>query len=104
MEEKHETRPSAKKVMRKYRENIDVKSASNWDRFSLTRFHVDFQRKAHTALNTLIKGSKWYDPETEPTPDFLRRMTHAHITDFRIPRCSPRVTGYYRGRYQQRPQ
>jgi hypothetical protein len=58
MEEKHETRPSAKKVNRKYREDIDVKSASNWDRFFLIRFHFDFQRNTYTALNTLINGSK----------------------------------------------
>lgn len=69
---KHEERPSTIK-MRRFGETIDLKSASAWDKFSLTRFGVEFNKNEHMPLNTLIRDSKFYDPKTENTRDFAKR-------------------------------
>ena len=73
--EKHETKPSTLK-MTKFSETLDLlKSASAWDKFSLTRFGVKFERTEYTDLSTLIKDQRWYDPETETaTKGFVNRL------------------------------
>ena len=44
LSEKHETRPSTLK-MTKFNETLDLlKSASAWDKFSLVRFGVEFEK------------------------------------------------------------
>lgn len=75
--EKHETQPSTLK-MTKFSETLDLlKSASAWDKFSLARFGVQFERTTHTELSTLIKDQRWYDPETETaTKGFVDRESH----------------------------
>jgi hypothetical protein len=60
--------------MSKFTETIDLlKSASAWDKFSLKRFGVEFDRTQYTPLNMLIRGRSYYDPETATTRDFLKR-------------------------------
>jgi hypothetical protein len=67
--EKHETKPSTLKMSR-FSETLDLlKSASAWDKFSLKRFGVEFERTTYTNLNMLIKDPQWYDPETESTTE-----------------------------------
>ena len=73
--DKHETKPSTLK-MTKFSETLDLlKSASAWDKFSLTRFGVKFERTTYTELKTLITDERWYDPETETAAKrFLYRL------------------------------
>jgi len=64
--------------MSKFSETLDLlKSASAWDKFSLTRFGVKFERTTYTNLNTFIQDSKWYDPEMETTIEgFVHHIAH----------------------------
>lgn len=62
--------------MTKFTETIDLlKSASAWDKFSLGRFGVEFQRTEHTPLANLITDPRYYNPETETRRDFARRCS-----------------------------
>ena len=76
-EEKHETQPTAMalgKSRKKYKETIDfVNSASAWDKFTLTRFGVDFDTATETPLTELITDPKYYDPKSEPAREFAER-------------------------------
>jgi hypothetical protein len=82
--EKHETEPSTRK-RRKYTETLDLlKSASSWDKFSLKRFAVDFDKSIYTSLNTLIKDPKWYDPNTAEEPWFPGGIFPLGIADDRL--------------------
>jgi hypothetical protein len=60
--------------MSQFTETLDLESASAWDKFYLTRLGVDFDRNQHTELNTLIVDPKCYDPGTEDTEDFAKRI------------------------------
>jgi hypothetical protein len=60
--------------MSQYTETLNLESASAWDKFYLARFGVDFNRNEHTELKTLIVDPKWYDPGTEETKDFAKRI------------------------------
>ena len=73
--EKHETKPRMLK-MTKFSETLDLlKSASAWNKFSLTRFGVKFEKTSYTDLSTLINDPRWYDPETEKdTAGFVDRF------------------------------
>ena len=84
--EKHETRPSTLKMSR-FSETLDLlKSASAWDKFSLTRFGVEFGKTTQTDLRTLIKDQKWYNPATETTTeDFVDRNIYEDVVDIRLP-------------------
>ena len=83
--EKHEQNPSVLK-MSQFNETVDLlKSASAWNKFSIKRFGVDFERTTYTKLNTLIKDPKWYLPETElMTEDFTSRTCQCYIADVRV--------------------
>jgi hypothetical protein len=71
--------------MSKYTETIDLlKSASAWDKFSLKRFGVKFDRTQHTPLNALIADRSYYDPETVTTRDFLQRASFLTVVDNRL--------------------
>ena len=84
LEGKHNKRPSTLK-MSKFTETIDLlKSASAWDKFSLTRFGVDFKRTEHTALTTLITDQSYYDPRTETRGGFVRRCFSPNAADGRL--------------------
>jgi len=41
-----------------------------WNKFTLTRFGVDFDRTTYTPLTALITDPRYYNPETETTEDF----------------------------------
>ena len=75
-EEKHETKPTAKRMGKsnsKDQETIDfVRSASAWDRFTLAKFGVDFDPTVRTPFTELITNPKYYDPTTE-SPEFAER-------------------------------
>jgi hypothetical protein len=58
--------------MSQFRETLDLRSASAWDKFSLS-FGVQFEQEEDTPLNTLITDSKFYDPRTETTRGFEMR-------------------------------
>jgi hypothetical protein len=60
--------------MSQYTETLNLESASAWDKFYLARFGVDFNRNEHTELKTLIVDPKWYDPGTEETKNFAKRI------------------------------
>ena len=84
--EKHETTPSTLK-MSEFTETLDLlKSASAWDKFSLKRFGVKFERTKYTELNTLIEHWKWYDPNTETGfEDFAERNNiYEDVVDIRV--------------------
>ena len=83
---KHEARPTARRMTR-FKETLDLQSASAWDKFYLTRFGVKFDRSEYTPLNTLITDPKWYDPETEPTRNFVERMPYSNVADSRLSSC-----------------
>jgi hypothetical protein len=71
--------------MSKFTETIDLlKSASAWDKFSLGRFGVEFYRTDYSPLNALIQNPRYYDPETETTPDFVRRIFFLSIANDRL--------------------
>lgn len=60
--------------MSKFTETVDLlKSASSWDKFSLKRFGVDFERTTYTPPTSLITNPDYYDPETEADEDFATR-------------------------------
>jgi hypothetical protein len=60
--------------MSQYTETLNLKSASAWDKFYLARLGVDFDRNEHAELRTLIVDPKWYDPGTEKTKNFAKRI------------------------------
>jgi hypothetical protein len=79
---KRERTPSMLK-MTKFSEMLDLlKSVSAWDKMSLTRFGVEFDRNSHVELSeTLITDRRWYDPETATdTWNFARRMSSPHTS------------------------
>ena len=92
--EKHEVRPSAPK-MSNFRETLDLKSVSAWDKFSLGLFGVQFEQEEYTALNTLITDSKFYDPKTDTTRGFEMRTFHQCVADSRLLQYSQSVPRYY---------
>ena len=49
MAEEHENRPSLQKT-KKYRQVVELGSASAWDKFYLDLFHVDFYQKDYDQL------------------------------------------------------
>jgi hypothetical protein len=59
--------------MSQFTETLNLESTSSWDKFYLARFGVDFDRDEHTELETII-DPKWYDPGTEKTKDFAKRI------------------------------
>ncbi len=83
--EKHETTPSTLK-MSEFAETLDLlKSASAWDKFSLKRFGVDFERTIYTELHTVINDRRWYDPDMETTTDgFADRNIYENVIDNRL--------------------
>ena len=62
--EKHETRPSTRK-MSSFAETIEVGSASSWNKVTLTKFGAKFKRDEITPLNTVITDPKFYDENNE---------------------------------------
>lgn len=63
--EKHELKPSTLK-MTDFTHTLDLlKSGSDWDKFTIQRLGVEFDRTTYLALNTLINDRRWYDPKTE---------------------------------------
>jgi len=69
----HGAKPTSRK-MTKFGETLDLlKSASAWDKFSLNRFGVHFEKAAYMELNHIIPSSKWYDVLEEPTKGFKAR-------------------------------
>ena len=71
--------------MSKFTETIDLlKSASAWDKLSLIRLGVKFDRSQHTPLNALITDRNFYDPETATTKDFLTRAFYKNVADGRL--------------------
>ena len=75
---KHEEQPTAMKLGKsgkKYKETIDfVGSASAWDKFTLTRFGVDFDPIMETPLTNLIIDQRYYDP-ADSSPRFVERTS-----------------------------
>jgi hypothetical protein len=68
---KHEESPSTLKMSR-YRETLEVGSASSWNKVTLTNFGADFKRQEHTPLNSVITDPKFYD-KNEEAPGFTSR-------------------------------
>jgi len=63
--EKHESKPSTIK-MTEFTHTLDLlKSGSDWDKFTIQRLGVEFDRTTYLGLNTLINDRRWYDPKTE---------------------------------------
>ena len=83
LEEKHETRPNTLK-MSKFGETIDLNSASMWNKFSLTRFGVEFDRTIYKPLTALITDPRYQNPETETTDDFLECICFCCCTNSSI--------------------
>lgn len=92
--EKHETRPSTLKMSR-FSETLDLESASAWDKFYLARLGVRFDRSEYTPLDTLVTDPKWYNPETEPTRNFVERMSCSNIADGRLSAGVEGVAGHH---------
>ena len=83
LEVKHETKLSVR--MSKFTETIDLlKSASSWDKFSLKRFGVDFERTTYTPLTSLITNPDYYDPETDGNGEFARRKNSDYFAEYRL--------------------
>ena len=60
--------------MSRFIETIDLlESASSWNKFSLKRFGVYFERKEYATLTSLITNPDYYNPETDADEDFPRR-------------------------------
>ena len=84
--------------MSRFTETIDpLKSASAWDKFSLKRFRVEFDRTQYTPLNMLIRDRSYYDPETATTRDFLKRTSFEALLTVGYNRMYTGIGGYHRG-------
>ena len=60
--------------MSQFHETLDLlKSASAWDKFTLARFGVHFQRTEETELSDLIGPTQWYENagDDEPATEFM---------------------------------
>ena len=87
---------------RKYDETLDLlKSASAWDKYSLKRFMVEFERLAYIPLSVLIKDAKWYDPKTESKPGFAQRTAHRVIVDCRLRNAYQSIDGCHGGNIKE---
>ena len=67
MAAKQESRPDDPKKEKKYRETVDLESASGWKKWNLDVFHVTFDRQHYTDLREEL-GVK-YNPQPDPEFD-----------------------------------
>ena len=77
---KHEESPSTLKMSR-YRETLEVGSASSWNKITLTNFGADFNKQEHTPLNTIISDPKFYD-KNEKVIGFISRTSPTPFPSF----------------------
>ena len=64
MAEKHETKPSAFKPPKEFRETVKIGSASSWDRNILSLFHVDFDRNVYSDLSDFL-DTKYFETPSD---------------------------------------
>lgn len=95
--EKNETRPSQLK-MSCFNKTSGLESTNTCDKLYLGQLDAQFDEPEYTLATraTLATDPKWYDPETEPTWNFVKCRSHSNITHGRLPPGFEGTAGYYR--------